>query len=454
MIILGINSAYHESSACLIKDGKLIAAIEEERLNRIKYAKEARIDNPDELPVNAINFCLKTVGIKLKDVDYIGYSFNPEKRLKNIGLNEKVVEGGWGSEEGEKLFYRKLKEIPKRLSELAGTDISKRFFWIDHHLCHAGSSYFVSSFKESAIISIDGIGEFTTAWIGYGKGNEIKIICEIEYPNSLGFLWEKISEFLGFGKHDAGKVMGLAGYGNPKTCIKKFRKFVKIKNGYFLMDNNILNFRSNDFSELEKILGPARKNGSPMTKRYMDIAAALQIIKEEIMVNIANWVYEKTKSKNICLAGGVALNCLANSKILEKTKFKNMYIHPAAHDGGTAIGAAFYIWNQMLGKPKTYVMGSPYTGPEFSERETREILEKNKIIFSYVRNIEKIVAGLIAEGSIVGWFQGKTEFGPRALGNRSLLADPRNPKMKDILNGRIKHREWFRPFATRVLEDK
>lgn len=452
--ILGLNSAYHESSACLIKEGKIIAAVEEERLNRKKHAKPARVDNPDELPVNAIDFCLKKAGITLKDVDHIGFSFSPAKRLRNKYFDEKVTAGSWGSKEGEDLFYQKLMQIPQKLSELYGVDVKGKFQWIDHHTSHAGSAYFVSPFEEAAILVVDGIGEFESTTLYKGKDNKIKRIRSITYPHSLGFLWEKLSQFLGFSEYDACKVMGLASYGNFKKYYKQLMSFVKINCRDFNVDHNIVKFRVEDYSELEKILGNKREPHEEIEERHADIAAALQRITEEILIKLANYLYRETKLENLCLAGGVALNCVANSVLQEKTPFTDVYVQPVAHDAGTAIGAAYFIWNQQLGNSRSFVIAHSYFGPDYSNEEIRKVLEENNLKFTEQRDIEKEVAKLVSEGGVVGWFQGKMEMGPRALGNRTLLADPRNPKIRDVLNLKVKHREYFRPFAPSVLVDK
>src|SRR3989344_3367883 len=452
--ILGLNSAYHESSACLIKDGKIIAAVEEERFNRKKQSKYARVDNPDELPINAIDFCLKKTGITLKDVDHIGFSFSPAKRLRNKYFEEKVTAGSWGSNEGEDLFYQKLMQIPQKLSELYGINVKGKFRWIDHHTSHAGSAFFVSPFEEAAILVVDGIGEFESTTLYKGKGNKIKRIRSITYPHSLGFLWEKLSQFLGFSEYDACKVMGLASYGNPKKYYNQLMSFVKVNSRDFNIDHNVVKFRIDDYRELEKLLGSKRQPNEEIEERHADIAAALQRITEEILIKLANYIYRETRLENICLAGGVALNCVANSVLIEKTPFTNIYIQPVAHDAGTAIGAAYFIWNQQLGNPRSFVMNHSYFGPDYSKEEIIKVLEENNLKFTEPEDIEKTAAKLVSEGNVVGWFQGKMEMGPRALGNRTLLADPRNPKIRDILNMKVKHREYFRPFAPSVLMDK
>ncbi len=452
--ILGINHAYHESSACLIKDGSIVAVAEEERFNRKKHAKPARIDNPDELPVNAINFCLERAGITLAEVDYIGSSFSPAKRLRNKGFEDLVIEGDWGSHSGESLFYEKLQQVPQRLSEIYGVDVKGKFHWIDHHTSHAGSAYFISPFEEAAILVVDGIGEVESTTLYKGNGNKIKRLKSINYPHSLGFLWEKLSQFLGFTEYDACKVMGLASYGNPNKYYDKLRQFVKVNSRDFNIDHTVARFRVKDFSGLKQILGSKREPHDKLEERHADIAAALQRITEEILLKLAHNLYKSTGSSNLCLAGGVSLNCVANSFLNEKGAFENIYIQPAAHDGGTSIGAAYFIWNHLLGNSRSFVMDNAYFGPEYSQEEIKQALDEKKLVYAHIEDIEKEVAKLVADGNVVGWFQGRMEVGPRALGNRSLLADSRNPKIRDILNMKVKHREYFRPFAPSVLAEK
>ena len=456
--ILGINSAYHESAAALIKDGKLIAAAEEERFTRIKHAKEARVDNPDELPFNAINYCLDYAGITLEDIEHIGYSFYPERRLKNIGISNYFEEESWGSKEGEELFYKKLKSIPKKLEDIYGVSIKNKFHWIEHHLAHAASVFFVSQYKESPIVIIDGIGEIATCWLGYGKENKIFKIKETQYPHSLGFLWEKMSEFLGMSEYDAGKVMGLASYGDWKVYFDDFHKIISYNDkDIFKIDNEIMRFRTNDFSEIEKVFGLKKNNGeSKLTKEYQNIAAAMQKITENVVLRIIDYTDKKAeeyiKINNLCCAGGVMLNCIANATYLTRP-YESVFIPSAPHDAGTAIGSAFYIYNQILNNKRKFIYEHAYWGPEYNNKEIEELLVKYNLEYKQVENIEKKTAKFIADGSIVIWYQGRMEFGPRALGNRSFLADPRRSEMRDIINQKVKKREWFRPFAPSVPEE-
>lgn len=453
--ILGINTTYHELSACLLKDGQLVAAVEEERFTRIKHGKPALVSNPDVLPKQAIDFCLEKTGITFAEIDQIGISFCPKDRLKNIGVDKYFTEGDWGSKSGEELFYEKIMTVPKLLSEYAEVDLTDKIVWVPHHISHAGSAYYVSPFKESAVLSIDGIGEITTTWLGVGNGNKMSVIKEIAYPNSIGFLWEKLSKFLGFSEYDAAKVMGLTSFGDKKKFHSHFQKIVKIEpNGNFRVDEDILRFRSNDYEPLEKLFGVKKlDNPEDRTTAHEDVAAGLQVITNDVVLNLAQYLSENTKSKNICLAGGVALNCVSNFEIMRGGYFENIYIQPAAHDAGTALGAAYYLWNDLQSQNREFVMEHAFWGPDYSESEIENILIAEGVRYKKLANIEEVTAKLISEGNILGWFQGKMEWGPRALGHRSLIVDPRNMSTKETLNMRIKRREPFQPFAPSVLSE-
>jgi len=448
--ILGINSAYHESSACLLKDGVIVGAVEEERLSRVKHAKKASVDNPDELPLRAIRSCLDRAHIEAGQVDAIGFSINPHRRLKNKDFDDLVIENSWGSVAGEQQFFHKLSTIPAQLRGMGFTD---EFAWVDHHLCHAASAYYPSPFDEAAILTVDGIGEESSTAFGVGKGKDLHIFQEVEYPSSLGFLWEKLSKYLGFTDYDACKIMALAAYGNPEPCMKEFGALVTLlPEGKFRMDSSGLRFRVEDYVALEGLFQVKRRRPEEeILPAHCDIVAALQRVTDHVMLHMVEHLYEYTKLDNLCIAGGVALNCVSNSYIHEQGSFKNLFIQPAAHDAGTAIGAATYVWHSRFSGEQRSLMGDAYLGPEFSEEEMREVLDAEGITYERRDDIVKVVARLLDEGNIVGWFQGAMEFGPRALGNRSLLADPRNQGMREILNLKVKHREPFRPFASSAL---
>jgi carbamoyltransferase len=455
-VILGINSAYHESAACLIVNGQIVAAIEEERLSRVKHAKPARVDNPHELPVQAIDWCLRRAGLAWRDVDHVGYSFKPEARLRNKTFNDAWIEGDWGSPSGEDRFYQKVQQVPQQLALLAGDSASYRFHWIDHHLAHAASAYFVSPYDEAAILVVDGIAEFASTALYAGSGKHIALLDTISYPHSLGFLWEKLSKFLGFSEYDAYKVMGLAAYGRPEPLLPAFGQLIRSdpERGYFEIDPEVLKFRVEDYTALERVLGPRRTPQIEIGERHANIAAALQKVTEDVLLDLTHALHRMYPSANLCIAGGVALNCLANRVLQERGPFAQVYIQPAAHDGGTAIGAAYAIWHQLLEQPRAYVMRDPYLGPDYSRAEVQQALDAAAVGYSYHEDIERVAARLLADGQKLGWFQGRLEIGPRALGNRSLLADPRDAAMKQRLNSDVKHRETFRPFAPSVLAER
>ena len=455
MYILGINSAYHESSACLVRDGELLAFVEEERCNRIKHAKISMVNNPDEIPFGAIDYCLNYAGISLADIDHFSYSFVPSERLNNMSINDEFEEGHWGSKIGEETFNRRILSIPSKFDALLNSNISLKFHWVRHHLCHAGSAFFVSPFENAAILSVDGIGEFTTTLLALGTANNIQVVKEIVYPNSIGLLWEKVSKYLGFSEYDAAKLMGLSAYGKPDKFLSSFKSIVTIgEEGNFTINDAVTKLRKNDFSGLEALFGKKRDSIDEIDERHADIAAALQTITGEVLLSLVQHLHEQAKCENLCIAGGVGLNCVANKLIADSGLFKNLYIQPASNDAGTAIGAAYYTWNHLLNNKRTYVMDTAYLGPEYSKTEILAVLRRNNLKYQYCENIEKEVAKLISSGKVVGWFQGRMEGGPRGLGNRSLLADPRNPEIRNILNVKVKHREYFRPFAPSVMEDK
>jgi carbamoyltransferase len=453
--ILGINSAYHEPAACLFQDGIPVAFAEEERFNRLKHGKTARVDNADELPWGAIEFSLRQGGIEMAEVDAVGYSFDPPKRLRNLEVNEPVESGSWGSFLGEELFQEALGRVPKAIEDRFGVGIQDRFHWIDHHLCHAASAFLVSPFEEAAVLAVDGIGEFGTVWAGHGQGPNLRRVTETEYPNSLGFLWEKLAQFLGFTEYDAAKIMALASRGDPKTFETVFAALVRSNGvGELQLDAKTLRFRSNDFRPLEAVLGPRRRLGDPLESRHADIAAALQKSTDRVLIDLAGNLRRNTSSSRLCLAGGVVLNCVSNRVLQESGLFEEIYIQPAAHDAGTALGAAAILWCQHFGGSRSFVLDHPYLGPEYSEAKVLKRLGDSGLPYRRSPDAPAEAAERIAEGMVVGWFQGRMEAGPRALGNRSLLADPRRSEMREVLNRKVKHREEFRPFAPAVLADR
>lgn len=460
---MGINSAYHENSAAIALNGEIIAAVEEERFNRKKHGKGCYINNPDELPYESINYCLKYAGIAMKDISTFGFSFSPINRLvRNVGLDEKVIEGDWGSIDGERLFYQKAMLIPTILEEKYKTKIYEKWNWLTHHVAHAASAYYASPFNDAAILTVDGIGEFNSILLGHGKKHVMHIIEETgSYPNSVGFIWTKASRFLdilqdGLGEYGAGKLMALASYGNPDKFYKKFRSFIDYDDlGNFKIDTKIFEFRAEGHQEYEKLFGfKARKEGEDVTQDHIDFCAGVQRINSEIVLGLANRLYKETKTTNLTMAGGVALNCTTNSVILQKSKFKNIYVQPGANDMGGAIGAALYVYHHILGQTDKKNMETPYLGPSYSNKDILSVIKKTQgIKYKKVKDIEKETAKLIADGAVIGWFQGRLEFGPRALCGRSIIADPRIKKNFEKVSLDIKGREWYRPLAPVVMDE-
>jgi carbamoyltransferase len=466
--ILGVNSAYHESSACLIHEGRIIAAVEEERFNRVKHAKHSRVDNAHHLPWQSIEFCLRQAGITPDEVAHVGYSLDPEARR---GLNRelpdsgRMVAGDFGAPDGEETFYQSNLEARRLLLERF---TRAQFHFIEHHLCHAASAYVVSPFDDAAILTIDGIGEFHSTWLGYGHEGKIEPICRIPYPHSLGFLWEKMSELLGFDSYSGpGKMMGYGCITDPlgelsgKDHLSTMREILRLNaDGSFWIDNDVMRFRTRDFSELERRFGPRRKT---VVDRYEDasIAAALQLLTEEAILNLARGAYRLVQDRlprgaemtdALCMAGGVSLNCVANDRILRETPFSRLWVQPAANDAGTAVGAAAYLHCQVLDLPGRPWMEHGFTGPAYDDAALADALDREGLPATRCSNIAAEVARRLEQGQVVAWFQGALELGPRALGHRSILADPTRFDMRSRINAQVKMRESFRPFAPSVME--
>lgn len=457
MYILGISCYYHDASAALLKDGVIVAAAEEERFTRKKH--------DTSFPINAIQYCLESQGITIKDISYIGFYEKPflkfermlSQHIEMFPYTLKTFLSSLPSWINEKL--RVPRTIQKKLR------YNGNILFIQHHLSHAASTFLVSPFEKAAVVTIDGVGEWTTTTYGIAEGNDIHLIKEIKFPHSLGLLYSTITAYLGFSVNNSEyKVMGLAPYGdmNKKTnqYYQKLKEVIDIKeDGSYHLDVSYFVFHYKDRMPSKKLCrlldGQITKRGSEMTQRHKDIAAALQLVYEEALFKILNYVHKITKCDNLVLSGGCALNSVANGKILNNTPFKRLWMQPNASDGGTSIGATCYIYNTILGNKRNYVQENAYSGPEFSETEIKQFVEKNKIKHTHLAEQElvKKTAELIHNNKVVGWFQGRMEFGPRALGNRSILANPTNAKAKELLNEKVKHREKFRPFAPVVCDD-
>jgi len=463
MIILGINAYHGDASAAIVVDGKLVAAAEEERFNRIKHSAG--------FPVKAIEYCLKEASATLKDVDYIAISRKPSANLHRK-ITFMLLKGSILN----KMLKQRLANAAKILDikniiaanfHIPIKEIRATVHRVEHHLAHAASAFYVSPFEEATIVTIDGFGDFCSTTIGYGKDKKIFLEEKIIFPHSLGIFYTAFCQFLGFRKYgDEGKVMGLAPYGEPiffdkmKEILLSRENSFELNLEYFIHHSDgvdmtwesgspqISTIYSNRFT---KEFGKPREPNEPLLDHHKNIAASMQLALEDAAFSIIKYAIKKRGIRNLSLAGGVAFNSVMNGKIKDKAEVEELFIQPAAGDAGTAIGAAFYVYHHILGQERSYLMKSAYTGPSYTEAEIRKVLEAYNIKYEYVKEPSALAAKLIAEGKIIGWFQGRMEFGPRALGNRSILADPRRAEIKDILNARIKHRESFRPFAPSIL---
>lgn len=454
MYILGISCYYHDAAAAIIKDGVLIAAAQEERFTRKKHDYN--------FPVNAIQYCLKEAGISSKKLDYVGFYDKPLLKFERI-LSTYIATFPKSLQSfltalplwiKEKLWIRQL--IKKELS------YDGPILFSEHHLAHAASAFLVSPFNEAAILTIDGVGEWETATYGYGKGADITLLKRIQFPHSLGLLYSAFTYYLGFRVNSAEyKVMGLAPYGKPVYTELILKELIHVKDdGSFKMN---MKYFAYDYGlrmtnrKFDVLFGrPPRKPESTLEQFHKDVAASIQFVTELIMVRMANHLYEETKLKNLCFAGGVALNCVANARILKETPFEDLFVQPAAGDAGGAVGVAYYLYNSVLNHPRNYVWQHAFWGPEYSDEQIRIYLDEMKVPYRSLRRNEllKECANLIADQNVVGWFQGRMEWGPRALGSRSILADARNPENQSRVNLKIKFRESFRPFAPSVLSER
>lgn len=458
---LGINSVFHDSSACILKDGALLAAAEEERFTHIKHGKRPIPFSAYELPYHAIDYCLEVAGITLKEVDDIAYSFNPELVSEKVLDDQTIIPMKSrkrkalddGSTEWNPLFLSLVVNAPGLLVDGYPHHLQKRFegadstrnkwHFVEHHIAHAASAFFPSPFKHAAILTIDGRGEKTTTSYYIGNGNNLEKVSEVLMPNSLGLLYEKVTSYLGFlHSSDEYKVMALASYGQP-VFINEFRSLIKVgQDGtYTIADVNF-----------EDLLGVARKRDDPFLQQHFDIAHSLQKVLEETVLELVNWFQKKTGEQNLCMAGGVALNCVLNGKIRDFGNFKNVWVQPASGDSGTALGAALWV-HAKTGGQTNFEMDHCYWGPEYSDEEIEKFLKWTKTPYKKLNNVAKETAAILAKDRIIGWYQGRMEFGPRALGSRSILASPINADMQTRLN-EIKDREDFRPVAPVVLESE
>ncbi|MBN2173071.1 MAG: carbamoyltransferase [Bacteroidales bacterium] len=468
--ILGISAYYHDSAAALLIDGKIIAAAHEERFTRKKH--------DSNFPLNAARYVLEEGGIEYSELTAVAFYDKPYIKFERLlETYHAFAPKGFQSFLSaipvwikEKLFMKRM--LHEELSKLGKGKVAILF--PEHHLSHAASAFYPSPFEDAAILTIDGVGEWATSTICHGRGNEIKILKELDFPHSVGLLYSAFTYYTGF-KVNSGeyKLMGLAPYGNPHSEeLEKFKKIILDELVDIREDGSILlnmkyfkyatGLKMTDDKKWQKLFGlPPRQPESPITQPYMNMALAIQQITEDIVLKLARTTKELTGSKNLVMAGGVALNSVANGKILAQNIFEDLWIQPAAGDAGGALGAALTAWYIWMGKNRNHIetpdaMQGAYLGPEFSNRQIENVARKYNATYRYFEDFDKLtgdVAKLINEGNIIGWFQGRMEYGPRALGNRSILGDARNPEMQKKMNLKIKYREGFRPFAPTVLEE-
>jgi len=459
MDILGISAFYHDSAACLVRDGRIVAAAQEERFTRIKH--------DFSFPRNAIEFCLKAGKVRAADLDYVAFYDKPFIKFERI-LETYLAFAPLGIRTFIKAIPLWIKQKLWMKDLIAGeVGFAGQILFPEHHESHAASAFFPSPFQEAAFLTIDGVGEWTTASFGTGKDNKVQILAEIHFPHSLGLLYSAFTYYTGF-KVNSGeyKVMGLAPYGRPIYKDLILKELIDLKeDGSFKLNMDYFDYcvgRVMVSRKFERLFGgPARKPESLLTQRDMDLARSIQDVIEEAMLRIVRHIHSVTGQKNLCLAGGVALNCVGNGRILREGPFDNIWIQPAAGDAGGALGAALFAWHQVLGNTREAdnendSQRGSFLGPDFNDDEILDYLIANDIPYSRLEpdDIPERIADLIAEEKVVGWFEGPMEFGPRALGARSIIGDARSPKMQETMNLKIKFRESFRPFAPSVLAEK
>jgi carbamoyltransferase len=463
MYTLGINAVYHDSSACLVKDGRVVAAAEEERFTHIKHGKRAIPFSTYELPFNAINYCLQEADIKLVDVDHIAYSYDPFLLLGKYSADATIMlplepsahatewEAVW-----DPLFLSSIVNAPRHLvggvplhlqERFRGVRFNGPFRWhfVKHHIAHAASAFIASPFEQAAVLTLDGRGERASTTYSLGNGNALGWLGEVDVPHSLGLLYEWVTEYLGFlPSSDEYKVMALASFGKP-TYLTEFREIVQLgENGQYTIQP----------ARLKERFGPPRLKGGPLEQRHYDIAHSLQVVLEETVLELVSWLHRMTRVDALCIAGGVALNCVLNARIRDRGPFKQIWVQPAAGDAGTSLGAA--LWIDALERAtneRAYRMEHAFLGPQFSVEEIEQFLIWSKLPYRRLENIAEEAADILVQDKVIGWFQGRMEFGPRALGARSILASSLHASMQAKLND-IKDREDFRPVAPVVLEEE
>ena len=457
--ILGISAFYHDSAAALVVDGEIVAAAQEERFTRKKH--------DSSFPKHAVDFCLHEAGITAKQLDYVGFYDKPLAKFERLIETYLAFapQGYFSFRQALPLWLKQKLHIPTEIQQ-AIPEYRRRIVFLDHHQSHAASAFFPSPFEEAAILTLDGVGEWSTTCIGHGRGNKLSLTHEIRFPHSLGLLYSAFTQYTGFRVNSGEyKLMGLAPYGEPRYQDLILDYLLDLKpDGSLQMDMSYFNYCQGltmTNSKFHRLFGgKPRLPDSPITQREMDLAASIQSVSEKVMLRSATHAHRLTGSKNLVLAGGVALNCVGNGRILREGPFDKIWIQPAAGDAGGALGTALFIWNQLLEKPRRLdesdSQHGSFLGPEYSQSTIRNVLDKQHAVYHEHGSHDLLceeVATAIASGAVVGWFQGRMEFGPRALGARSILGDARNPHMQSEMNLKIKFRESFRPFAPMVLQE-
>ncbi|MEA2642942.1 MAG: carbamoyltransferase [Chloroflexota bacterium] len=465
MLTLGVNAVYHDPAACLVRDGRVLAAAEEERFTHVKHGKRPVPFSTWELPYHAIDYCLREAGIGLVDVDHVAYSFDPYQLLGAHRADATITlplepsahpapaewEAAW-----DPLFLSSIVNAPRQLADGAPHHLEDRFsgarpdgpyrwHFVDHHVTHAASAFHASPFAEAAILTIDGRGERATTSYSLGSGTSLTRLGQVDMPHSLGLLYEQVTAYLGFlHSADEYKVMALASFGTPQF-LDDFRQIIRLRaDGQYTIVP----------PELEERFGPARQRGAELEARHYDIAASLQIALEEAVLELARWLHDATGVADLCLAGGVALNCVMNARLRDRGPFQRIWVQPAAGDAGTALGAALWTDAGERGAAeRDYAMDDAYLGPAFDDDEIERFLRWSKLPYRRLVDVPCEVAEILAQDRVIGWFQGRMEFGPRALGARSILASPLHAEMQERLN-EIKDREDFRPVAPVVIEEE
>jgi carbamoyltransferase len=465
MYTLGINAAFHDPAACLVKDGQVLSAAEEERFTHIKHGKRPVPFSTWELPFHAIDFCLREAGIGLTEVDHVAYSFDPfvllgqqrDDAMISLPMRPAAqkTEDDWQSP-WDPLFLNSIVNAPGQLADGAPHHLRERFLgarhdgpyrwhYVKHHLAHAASAFHASPYRHAAVMTLDGRGERATTSYGIGQENELEIIGQVNMPHSLGLLYEQVTSYLGFlHSSDEYKVMALASFGKPRYR-KDFEEIVRVgENGQYTIGATNLGDR----------FGPPRRRGGPIEQRHYDIAHSLQVVLEDTVVDLARWLHDASKADCLCLAGGVALNCVMNARLRDRAPFKGVWVQPAAGDAGTALGAALWVDGRERGaSQRTYQMTHAFLGPNYAEADIEDFLRWSKLPHRRLTDVASETADILVQDKVIGWFQGRMEFGPRALGGRSILASPRSSSMQAKLN-EIKDREDFRPVAPVVLEEE